>query len=91
MENYFKKKTSGKFCTKMPKVPAGKEIRPECNFSIFARKLVDGIFRGLRNNWKILSTMKKKTRVTFLRKCPFVRQVQNFDQNAMLAFLHRNL
>ena len=53
MENYFKKKNSGKFCTKMPKVPAGKEIRPECNFSIFARKLVDGIFRGLRNKWKI--------------------------------------
>ena len=58
---------------------------------IFARRFVDIIFRGLRNNWKILSTMKKKTRVTFLRKCPFVRQVQNFDQNAMLAFLHRNL
>ena len=58
---------------------------------IFARRLVDIIFRGLINNWKILSIMKKRTRVTFLRKCPFVRQVQNFDQNAMLAFLHRNL
>ena len=48
----------------MPKVPAGKEIRPECNFSIFARKLVDGIFRGLRNKWKIL--LKKKNSVKFV-------------------------
>ena len=69
MENYFKKKNSGKFCTKMPKVPAGKEIRPECNFSIFARKLVDGIFRGLRNKWKIL--LKKKKQCKICMKMPF--------------------
>ena len=43
----------------MPKVPTGKGIRQECNFAIFARKLVDSIFKGLKNKWKIL--LKKKT------------------------------
>ena len=70
MENYFqKKKNSGKFCTKMPKVPTGKEIQPECNFAIFARKLVDSIFRGLKNKWKIL--LKKKNLCKICMKMPF--------------------
>ena len=43
------KKNSWKFCIKIPLVPTGQEFRPECNVTIFALKLVDSIFRGLRN------------------------------------------
>ena len=48
------KKNSWKNCTRIPLIPTGQEFRPECNVTIFARKLVDSIFRGLRNKWKIL-------------------------------------
>ena len=55
IENSLESKNNwGKFCTKMPLVLIGQEFRPECNVSIFARKLVDSIFRGLRKKWKIL-------------------------------------
>ena len=54
-ENSLERKNNwGKFCTKMPLVPTDQEFRPECNVAIFARKLVDSIFRGLRNKWRIL-------------------------------------
>ena len=41
-------------CTKIHLVLGGQEFRPEYNVSIFSRKIVDSIFRGLRNEWKIL-------------------------------------
>jgi len=33
----------------------------------------------------------KSTRVRFLRKCPLVRLVKNFDRNTISVFLHENL
>ena len=38
---------SCKICTKIPLVSTGQEFRPECNVSIFPRKLVNSIFKGL--------------------------------------------
>ena len=55
MENSLERKNYwGKFCTKMPLVPTGQEFGPECNVAIFARKLVDSIFIGLRNKCKTI-------------------------------------
>ena len=55
MENYLKiRNNSGKFCKKILLVSIGIEFRPECNVFIYARKLVDSIFRGLRNKSKTI-------------------------------------
>ena len=48
------KKNSIEFCLKVLLVSTGQEFRPECNFAVFAPKLVGRIFRGLRNNGNIL-------------------------------------
>ena len=56
----IKKKNSCKICTKIPLVPIGQEFRPECNVSIFARKLVDSIFRGLGKKLENSIEMKNK-------------------------------
>ena len=66
------KKTSRKFCTKIPLCSSGQELRPECNVAVFTR-------------------IKKINWVDLLRKCRLVRQVKNFDWNAILLFLHENL
>ena len=52
------KKNWGKFCTKMPLVLIGIEFRPECNVAIFARKILDSIFRGLES--KCIAILKNK-------------------------------
>ena len=44
----------GKFCMKKLQVPTGQEFRPKWNVAIYARKLVDSIFRGLRNKCKTI-------------------------------------
>ena len=49
-----KKKKTVKFCSKMPLGPTSQESQPKYNFGVFARKLVDRIFRGQRNKWKNL-------------------------------------
>ena len=51
MEKSFvtKKKKTVNFCSKMPLGPTGQESQPKYNFGVFARKLVDRIFRGQRN------------------------------------------
>ena len=57
MENSLEikeKKNLYKFCTKMPQGPAGQEFWPECNFGVFEQKIVDSIYSGPGNNWKIL-------------------------------------
>ena len=50
----WRKKKTVKFCSKMPLGPTGQESQPKYNFGVFARKLVDRIFRGQRNKWKNL-------------------------------------
>ena len=61
MENSLEIKNNwGKFCTKMLLVLTSQELRPECNFAIFARKILDGIFSGPTKIWKFLSKEKKK-------------------------------
>ena len=49
-----RKKYSSKFCMKMALGPTGQYFWLECNVGIFAWKLVDSMFRGPRNKWKIL-------------------------------------
>ena len=61
MENSLerKKKICVKYFLKIPQVSTGQELRPECNVNIFARKLVEIIFCGLKNKWKILLKNKQ--------------------------------
>ena len=48
-----------------------------------------------RSKEKMKNTNGKKkvklTRVKFVRKCPLVRLVKNFDRNTITVFLHENL
>ena len=52
--NEKKKKNSCKFCTKMPLGSSGQEFWSECNVTVFAQKILDSIYRGPENIWKIL-------------------------------------
>ena len=71
-----KKKNSYQFRTKTPLGLIDQEFWPESNMRIFALKLVDHIYRGPTNKWKILLEKKtkknKKTRINFVRKRPWV-------------------
>ena len=69
-----KKRKSGKICTKIPFGPKGLEFWLEYNVVVFYPKLVDSIFSGPRNKWKILSK-ENKIQEIFLRKYPLFRLV----------------
>ena len=65
----------------IPLVSIGQEFRPECNVSIFARKVVDSIFRGFRDKWKILykrNINKKNNTGKICMKMPLCSTSQEF-------------
>ena len=55
---YKDKKSLGKFRTRLPigpSCPTGQEFWPECNIGIFAWKPVYSIYKGPRNEWKVIN------------------------------------
>ena len=61
----------------MPFRPTGQVFCLECNVVVFAPKLVDRIFSGPRENWKILSNEKKNS-WKICTRIPLVPIVQEF-------------
>ena len=74
----------------MPFWPPGQEFCLEYNVIIFAPKLVDWKFSGLREKWKFL-LKEKKNSCKICTKIPLVPTGQEFRHDAMCPFLPENL
>ena len=86
-----KKKTFGKFYSKMLLGFTGQEFWSEYNVGIFAPNLVDSIFGGPINIWKNLLKNKKKKSIQFCSEIPLGPLRQECWPENKLMILHDNL
>ena len=74
----------------MPFCPIGQVFWPECNVIIFAPKLVDGKFSGLREKWKFL-LKEKKNSCKICMKVPLVSTGQKIRTECNVSFFAQKL